>query len=375
MGEGAFPAYPADECIGMRGEVSSRFPGFSLNVVVMTSIALLFIGFSVFSTVLLAVTHFRMANYAEQPIARRMGVLLVSALAGLQLAHWGWLYLERPWVDTAVYRTLLFAVAPSFWVFSQPLLKPQAIVGFNPRTLIHALPLIIAPWLRGDIALPLAFVVGAAYLMALSRDVYRLRMQRGAYVKEIVLLGAAFAIAVGVAVLGVLQTQLPDKLFYILYAMAIGMAFLLVQLAIGLRPHLPVELTDTAKAAYENSTLTRIDCPAMLDRLAALMTGERIYEQPDLSLGGLAERLGLTPHQLSELINVHLGKNFSRYLREVRVAAAGRMLCAEPSASVLSVGLSVGFSAQSNFYEAFREIEGTTPGQYRKLRLKGETRS
>ena len=94
MGEGAFPAYPADECIVMRGEVSSRFPGFSLNVVVMTSIALLFIGFSVFSTVLLAVTHFRMANYAEQPIARRMGVLLISALAGLQLAHWGWLYLE-----------------------------------------------------------------------------------------------------------------------------------------------------------------------------------------------------------------------------------------------------------------------------------------
>ena len=38
------------------------------------------------------------------------------------------------------------------------------------------------------------------------------------------------------------------------------------------------------------------------------------------------------------------------------------MLCAEPSASVLSVGLSVGFSSQSNFYEAFREIEGMTPG-------------
>ncbi|MGE8357156.1 MAG: helix-turn-helix domain-containing protein, partial [Microvirgula sp.] len=39
----------------------------------------------------------------------------------------------------------------------------------------------------------------------------------------------------------------------------------------------------------------------------------------------------------------------------------------EPSASVLSVGLSVGFSSQSTFYEAFREIEGMTPGQFRKL--------
>jgi AraC-like DNA-binding protein len=82
----------------------------------------------------------------------------------------------------------------------------------------------------------------------------------------------------------------------------------------------------------------------------------------------LAERLGLSTHQLSELLNARLGKSFSRYLREHRVAAAKAMLCDEPTASVLSVGLNVGFTSQSNFYEAFREIEGMTPGQFRKLR-------
>ncbi|MDQ5945645.1 MAG: hypothetical protein QG619_1067, partial [Pseudomonadota bacterium] len=35
------------------------------------------------------------------------------------------------------------------------------------------------------------------------------------------------------------------------------------------------------------------------------------------------------------------------------------------------IGLCVGFTSQSNFYEAFREIEGMTPGQYRKLHVKG----
>jgi AraC-like DNA-binding protein len=49
------------------------------------------------------------------------------------------------------------------------------------------------------------------------------------------------------------------------------------------------------------------------------------------------------------------------------------MLLAEPRASVLSVGLSVGFTSQSNFYEAFREIEGSTPGQYRKLHAASHT--
>jgi AraC-like DNA-binding protein len=97
------------------------------------------------------------------------------------------------------------------------------------------------------------------------------------------------------------------------------------------------------------------------------MLKERAYEDAELSLPGLAAKLGISAHQLSELMNGRLGKGFSRYLREQRINAAKVMLLNEPSASVLSVGLSVGFSAQSNFYEAFREIEGMTPGQYRKL--------
>jgi AraC-like DNA-binding protein len=338
----------------------------------MSSIALLFIGFSVLSALLLAITHFRKVNYGEQAGARTMGLLLIAALAGLQFAHWGWLYLDQPWVNTAAYRVLLFAVAPAFWGFSRPLLDAEAGGGFRRADLAHALPMAAAPWLADRVALPLAFLVGAGYLLALARRLHRLRLQREAFAREIALLGTIFGIAVGVAILGLLQARLPDKLFFVLYAIAIGLAFLLVQIALGLRPQLSAEVAETVKAAYANSSLTRVDCPACLMRLDSLMANERVYEDVDLSLAGLAGRLDLTTHQLSELVNVHLGKSLSRYLREIRVAAAGRLLCAEPSASVLSVGLSVGFSAQSSFYEAFREIEGMTPGQYRKIHLKGE---
>jgi transcriptional regulator GlxA family with amidase domain len=105
--------------------------------------------------------------------------------------------------------------------------------------------------------------------------------------------------------------------------------------------------------------------------LDTLMRADRIYVDPELSLPSLAERLELNTHQLSELMNTRLGKSFSRYLREQRISATKAMLCDEPSASVLSVGLSAGFTSQSNFYEAFREIEGMTPGQYRKLHTQG----
>ncbi|MBL8472052.1 MAG: AraC family transcriptional regulator, partial [Rhodocyclaceae bacterium] len=227
-------------------------------------------------------------------------------------------------------------------------------------------PIAIAPWLSAELALPIAFLIGAGYLLALARNVYQLRAQRDQFAREIRILGAIFAIALGVAAMGILQAQLPGKLFYVFYAIAIGLAFLLVQIALGLRPQLQEEVSETAKAAYANSTLTRVDRPAAIQRLEALMEDERLYEDADLSLAGLAQRLDLTAHQLSELLNADLGKSFSRYLREQRVSAAKTMLCAEPTASVLSVGLSVGFSAQSNFYEAFREIEGMTPGQFRK---------
>lgn len=308
-------------------------------------------------------------------MSRWMGLLLLTTLSALQVAHFAWLYLGWPWVETLAYRMPLYAVAPAFFLFSQPLLNPDAPVSLRPVMLAHMLPVAGVVFVPGDLALPLAFVIGAGYLLSLGRSLYALRAERANFGREMMLLGGVFAIAIGVSVLGLTQASLPGKLFYSVYAIAIGTAFFLVQTVLGLRPALSDEVAETAQAAYGNSTLKNVDCEAALFRLEALMKTDRLYVDPELSLPMLAERLDLTTHQLSELLNARLGKGFSRYLREQRVAAARISLCEEPSASVLSIGLCVGFTSQSNFYEAFREIEGTTPGQYRKLRAKGGNRS
>lgn len=300
-------------------------------------------------------------------MSRTMGRVLLLALSALQLAHFSWLYLDLAWVATIPYRMTLFAVAPAFFLFSRPLLRPPILFPIRPALLGHALPVAISPLLPDDLALPLAFVVGAGYLLWLARSLYALRRERAGFHSEMILLGTVFVIAIGVSVLGLAQAALPGKLFFSLYAISIGLAFFLVQTTLGLRPQLPAEVGETVQTAYASSTLTNVDCDAVLVRLTSLMIAERIYMDSDLSLPGLAERLGLSTHQLSELMNARLGKGFSRYLRELRIDAAKAMLREEPSASVLSVGLSVGFTSQSNFYEAFREIEGMTPGRYRKL--------
>lgn len=333
----------------------------------MISLALLLAGFSIFSAIVLALTHFRGEQYQDQAVSRGMGLIVLSALSGLQIAHFAWLYLDQEWVTTLAYRMTLFAVAPAFFLFSQPLLRPQSQSRIKPARLGHAVPALISPLLPAAVALPLAFIVGAGYLLWLARSLYVLRHERAGFQQELILLGCVFAIAVGVSVLGFAQAALPEKLFFSLYAIAIGLAFFLVQTTLGLRPQLSTEVRETVQTAYASSTLNNVDCDTALARLGTLMAADRIYVDADLSLPGLAERLGLSTHQLSELMNARLGKGFSRYLREQRIGAAKAMLCDEPAASVLSVGLSVGFTSQSNFYEAFREIEGMTPGQFRKL--------
>ncbi|WP_309292622.1 helix-turn-helix transcriptional regulator [Azonexus sp.] len=296
-----------------------------------------------------------------------MGLLLLLALAGLQLAHFAWLHLDRPWCAAPPYRIALFAVAPAFFLFSRPVLQPALPPTTGPWLLAHALPVVVSPWLPAGIALPLAFAIGAGYLLWLAHSLYALRFERARFPLEILLLGGVFVIALLAALLGLMQAALPEKWFFSLYAIAIGAAFLLVQTALGGRPQLASEVSEVARAAYANSTLTQVDCAAALAKLDALVREQRIHLDIELSLPALAGRLGLTPHQLSELMNTRLGKGFSRYLRELRIEAAKAMLRDEPSASVLAVGLNVGFTSQSNFYEAFREIEGMTPGQYRKL--------
>ena len=211
------------------------------------------------------------------------------------------------------------------------------------------------------------FLVGALYLLALGRRLFNLRRERVNFRAEILLLGFVFVVAIGVSLLGALQGLYRISCFSVFMPALSELPCFFVQLALGLRPSLAVEVSETVRASYQSSSLNQVDCEAALARLAALMEQEQLYTHNDLSLSKLAQRLNLSTHQVSELLNSRLGKSFSRYLREARVQAAKQMLIQEPTASVLSVGLSVGFTSQSTFYEAFREIDGMTPGQYRKL--------
>ena len=84
----------------------------------MLTITILLSGFSIFSALTLSLSHFRPINYPEKTQSRYMGIVLVLTLASLQLTHFAYLQLGNPYIHSGVYQMLLFAVAPSFYLFS-----------------------------------------------------------------------------------------------------------------------------------------------------------------------------------------------------------------------------------------------------------------
>ena len=313
---------------------------------------------------MLAVTHFSCNKYKEKLLSRLAGFALLLGLAALQYAHFNFLQGDSSLIHSKIYSGLLFTVAPAFYFFSRDVLKVEN--SYHPLLLLHALPLVGGIFLPREYALPLAFFIGTGYVVWLTQIVYTLREQRKRFKAELVALAAIFLVALMVLLLGIALPLISENFFYITYAILIGLAFMVAVFTLLSFPNITEDVAEAAQVAYATSTLNNIDSDAMELKLRQLMEAEKLYTQETLSLSILAEQMEISTHQLSELINTRFEKSFSQLVREYRVNEAKRMLIDEPKASVLSIGLSTGFTSQSNFYTAFRDITGMAPGNFRK---------
>ncbi|WP_036248494.1 AraC family transcriptional regulator [Methylobacter sp. BBA5.1] len=337
----------------------------------MQLVALLLIGFSLFTAALLILGNI-LQHREPYPLSSKLaGFALVISLAAIQWLHLQFILEQEDQAFSPLYILLLYCIAPSFYFYSRRLLAAPA--RLSPWQLLHALPVPASLYIPLNGALPLAFLIGSGYLLWLAVTVYAMRRQRRRFKFELLALAVFFAIAIGVVALGFIWPLLTESAFIASYSILIGLAFFAVTLTLLRFPSITADVAEAAQAAYAESTLKNVDRQAVLAHLDKLMREEKLYMLETLNLAMLAEQLQLTPHQLSELINTEFQQGFSRYIRQHRIEAAKKLLLAEPEASVLSIGLSVGFSTQSNFYTAFRDMVGMAPGQYRKqLQQRGQ---
>lgn len=119
---------------------------------------------------------------------------------------------------------------------------------------------------------------------------------------------------------------------------------------------------------YEKSGLSPEKAQEHLDTLLSLMENEKPYRNSELTLNQLAELLAISPHNLSEIINLRLKLNFFDFVNQYRVEEVKRDLAdgEKQHLKILSLALDAGFNSKSSFNAIFKKHTGLTPSEYRK---------
>lgn len=107
-------------------------------------------------------------------------------------------------------------------------------------------------------------------------------------------------------------------------------------------------------------------------RLLNVMEEERIWAEPGLTIGRLAEKIGMPEHQLRNLINKGMGhRNFASFLNGYRLDYAKSVLSDPEQARlpVLTIAMDAGFGSLAPFNRAFKAAEGVTPTVFRSKAL------
>jgi len=119
---------------------------------------------------------------------------------------------------------------------------------------------------------------------------------------------------------------------------------------------------------YAKSGLTRSQLLSHKQRLDQIMQSREEYLRPDLTLPRLAETVGCSVNNLSQVINSGFGTSFFDYLNRYRIEHARKLLenSDSQSSAILTIAFTVGFNSNSAFYSAFKKYVGMTPAQYRQ---------
>lgn len=181
-----------------------------------------------------------------------------------------------------------------------------------------------------------------------------------------------FICLLGYSLFVVLQFVISQLFFMQLFVVAcLSLTLLLIMMLLLKLDHkelIPNFKSEVRSARYKESRLRGLNINQILQRLNDLMITEQIYLNENLSLPILSKRLDLNTHQLSEILNFHLGCTFRNYVNQFRLQEAARLLLEKPDMTILSVIYASGFNSKSSFHKLFIEQFGQSPQNYRSLK-------
>jgi AraC-like DNA-binding protein len=124
---------------------------------------------------------------------------------------------------------------------------------------------------------------------------------------------------------------------------------------------------ETKEKKYEKSGLSDKKAKIYLEKLLKLMDEEKPYIDSNLTLISLAEKLSISPHNFSEVINTQLNKNFFDFINQYRVEEAKKLLTDphKQHLKILAIAYDAGFNSKTSFNTIFKKFTKLTPSEYR----------
>ena len=124
------------------------------------------------------------------------------------------------------------------------------------------------------------------------------------------------------------------------------------------------DLSSFSTQKYNDKKLNDNDANLMMGKLEKVMQEKEIFKNPNLKLNDLAKEINVSGHQLSQLLNDNLEKNFTLFINEYRINEACKILSLKKNLTIEAIGDEVGFNSKSTFFATFKKIMGMTPNLF-----------
>ena len=134
---------------------------------------------------------------------------------------------------------------------------------------------------------------------------------------------------------------------------------------------LQAEAIESSKKEQDKTQSPKKQPETKIDEIAArilrTMEQDKLYQEADLTLQNLADRIQLPSYQVSQAINDGMNKNFYDLVNSYRVEEAKRLLldAKNKDFTILSVGFEAGFNSKTTFNTVFKKFTGLTPTEFR----------
>jgi len=119
---------------------------------------------------------------------------------------------------------------------------------------------------------------------------------------------------------------------------------------------------------YQKSAIDETEAAKIISKLKILMAEEEPFLECELNLPMLANKIGVSTHKLSQVINKYFNKNFFDYINEYRINKVKSLLSdsANNHFKIIELAYQSGFNSKTTFYNLFKKNEGLTPSEFRQ---------